>query len=188
MSWHFVQLFFMSPCKKLLRVYNRKQNRSAQCFGEEGDNLTVEELVEEYSNMLFKICLVIVGNEWDAQDVIQDVFCRYIEHAPTFRDSEHEKAWLIKVAVNRCRDIHRFRLRHPQAELEEISAYCELPEQSEVLLALMKLPEALKSVIYLHYIEGYKTTEITKLLGISLNAVKKRLERGRKALKLTLTD
>ena len=150
--------------------------------------MTVEELVEEYSNMLFKICLVIVGNEWDAQDVIQDVFCRYIEYAPTFRDSEHEKAWLIKVAVNRCRDIHRFRLRHPQADLEEISAYCELPEQSEVLLALMRLPESLKSVIYLHYIEGYKTTEIVKILGISLNAVKKRLERGRKALKLTLSD
>ena len=150
--------------------------------------MTVEELVDEYSNMLFRICLVIAGNEWDAQDVIQDVFCRYIEHAPKFCDSEHERAWLIKVAVNRCRDIHRFRLRHPQTDLEEISAYCELPEQSEVLAALMDLPESLKSVIYLHYIEGYKTFEIADMLGISLNAVKKRLERGRKALRLTLSD
>ena len=150
--------------------------------------MTVEELVEEYSNMLFKICLVIVGNEWDAHDVIQDVFCRYIEHSPVFNDKEHEKAWLIKVAVNRCRDIHRFRLRHPQVDLEEVSAYCELPEQSEVLLALMKLPESLKSVIYLHYIEGYKVAELVNILGISINAVKKRLERGRKALKLTLSD
>ena len=177
----------MSPCKILLRVYNRKQNKSAQSFGKE-NGMTVEELVEEYSNMLFKICLVIVGNEWDAQDVIQDVFCRYIEHAPDFRDREHEKAWLIKVAVNRCKDIHRFRLRHPQTDLDEVSAYCELPEQSEVLTALVQLPESLKSVVYLHYIEGYKTSEITNLLGISLNAVKKRLERGRKALKLTLSD
>ena len=150
--------------------------------------MTVEELVDEYSNMLFRICLVIAGNEWDAQDVIQDVFCRYIEHAPKLCDSEHERAWLIKVAVNRCRDIHRFRLRHPQTDLEEISAYCELPEQSEVLAALMDLPESLKSVIYLHYIEGYKTFEIADMLGISLNAVKKRLERGRKALRLTLSD
>ena len=150
--------------------------------------MTVEELVEEYSNMLFRICLVIAGNEWDAQDVIQDVFCRYIERAPAFRDSAHERAWLIKVAVNRCRDLHRFRLRHPQTDLDEISAYCELPEQSEVLAALMNLPESLKSVIYLHYIEGYKTAEIADMLGISLNAVKKRLERGRKALRLTLSD
>ncbi len=150
--------------------------------------MTVEELVEEYSNMLFRICLVVAGNEWDAQDVIQDVFCRYIERAPVFRDSAHERAWLIKVAVNRCRDIHRFRFRHPQADLDEISAYCELPEQSEVLAALMNLPESLKSVIYLHYIEGYKTAEIADMMGISLNAVKKRLERGRKALRLTLSD
>lgn len=150
--------------------------------------MTVEELVDEYSNMLFRICLVVAGNEWDAQDVIQDVFCRYIEHAPKFCDSEHERAWLIKVAVNRCRDIHRFRLRHPQTDLEEISAYCELPEQSEVLAALMRLPESLKSVIYLHYIEGYKTAEIADMLGISLNAVKKRMERGRKALRITLSD
>ena len=156
--------------------------------GKKEERMTVEELVEEYSNMLFRICLVIAGNEWDAQDVIQDVFCRYIERAPAFRDSAHERAWLIKVAVNRCRDMHRFRLRHPQTDLDEISAYCELPEQSEVLAALMKLPESLKSVIYLHYIEGYKTFEIADMLGISLNAVKKRLERGRKALRLTLSD
>ena len=150
--------------------------------------MTVEELVEEYSGMLFRICLIVAGNEWDAQDVIQDVFCRYIERAPDFCDREHERAWLIKVAVNRCRDIHRFRLRHPQADLDEISAYCELPERSEVLAALMNLPESLKSAIYLHYIEGYKTAEIADILGVSLNAVKKRLERGRKALKMTLSE
>ena len=150
--------------------------------------MTVEELVTEYSNMLFKICLVMVGNEWDAQDVIQDVFCRYIERTPAFCDKEHEKAWLIKVTINRCRDVHRLTLRHPQTSLEEVSAYCELPEQSEVLTALVQLPESLKSVVYLHYIEGYKLTEITKLLGISLSAVKKRLQRGRDMLKLTLSD
>ncbi len=150
--------------------------------------MTVEELVEEYSGMLFRICLIVAGNEWDAQDVIQDVFCRYIERAPDFCDREHERAWLIKVAVNRCRDIHRFRLRHPQADLDEISSYCELPERSEVLAALMNLPESLKSAIYLHYIEGYKTAEIADILGVSLNAVKKRLERGRKALKMTLSE
>lgn len=150
--------------------------------------MTVEELVKEYSNMLFKICLVMVGNEWDAQDVLQDVFCRYIERAPIFYDKNHEKAWMIKVTINRCRDVHRFSLRHPQTSLEEVSAYCELPEQSEVLAALVRLPESLKSVIYLHYIEGYKITEIMKILGISQSAVKKRLQRGRDLLKLTLTD
>ena len=69
---------------------------------------------------------------------------------------------------------------------EDVDRYCEFPEQSEVLAELMNLPEQLKTVIYLHYIEGYKAAEIAGMLGITLNAVKKRLQRGREKLKLLL--
>ena len=148
--------------------------------------MTREELVMEYSNMLYKICIVILGNEQDAQDVLQDTFCRYIEKAIEFRDKEHEKAWLIKVATNRCRDIHRQRMRHPRADIEEVTAYCEMPEQSEALEALVRLPDKLKIVIYLHYIEGYKSAEISQMLGISVQAVKKRMQRGREELRSML--
>lgn len=135
--------------------------------------MSVESVVAEYGDMLFRICLVMLCNEQDAQDAVQDTLCSYMEHAPIFRGVEHEKAWLIKVAANRCRDVHRSRMRHPTVELEEISEYCEMPEQSEVVSELMKLPEKLKTVIYLHYIEGYKTEEIAGMLGITANAVKK---------------
>lgn len=148
--------------------------------------MSVENLVMEYSNMLFKICMVILCNEQDAQDVLQDTFCRYIEKAIDFRDKEHEKAWLIKVATNRCRDIHRQRMRHPSADIEEVIAYCEMPEQSEALEALVRLPDKLKIVIYLHYIEGYKCSEIARMLGISVQAVKKRMQRGREEMKFML--
>ena len=148
--------------------------------------MTIEELVKEYSNMLFRICMIMLGNEQDAQDVVQETFCRYIARSSDFHDSEHEKAWLIKVATNGCRDIHRHRIRHPSTSLEDITAYCEMPEQSEVLRLLVKLPDKLKTVIYLHYIEGYKTTEIADMLGISTDSVKKRLQRGREALRLSL--
>lgn len=84
--------------------------------------MSIENLVKEYSNMLFKICMVILCNEQDAQDVLQDTFCRYMEKAIDFRDKEHEKAWLIKVATNRCRDIHRQRMRHPCTGMEEVIA------------------------------------------------------------------
>lgn len=148
--------------------------------------MSIEELVEEYSNMLFKICIVMLGNEQDAQDAIQETFCKYIEQSPDFHDREHEKAWLIKVATNKCRDIHRHRFRHPQINIEEVTAYCEMPEQSEVLTALIRLPHKLKTVIFLHYIEGYKSPEIANMLGISVDAVKKRMQRGREELRLTL--
>lgn len=148
--------------------------------------MSVEEIVMEYGDMLFRICMVILCNEHDAQDAVQDTLCRYMEHTSGFRDQEHEKAWLIRVAANRCRDVYRGRMRHPSVSLEEARQYCEFPEQSEILAELMNLPGKLKTVVYLHYIEGYKTAEIAQMLGITLNAVKKRLQRGREQLKLSL--
>lgn len=150
--------------------------------------MKVEEIVNEYGNMLFKLCIVLLCNEHDAQDAVQETFVRYMEHAPAFLSKEHEKAWLTKVAANLCRDVYRGRMRHPTVNLDEVSEYCELPEQSEVLSELMKLPGKLKTVIYLYYIEGYKTTEIADLMGTSVNAVRKRLQRGRECLKLSLTE
>ena len=150
--------------------------------------MTIEEIGKEYSPMLYRICVVMLGNDADAQDVVQDTICKYLERTKGFRDKEHEKAWLIKVAQNRCRDMRRFYLRHPQVDLEEISAGYEDPEYSDVLAELIRLPLAVKAAVYLHYIEGYKTTEVSEILGISVNAVKKRLQRGREMLRLQLEE
>ena len=143
--------------------------------------MTIEEVVTTYSPMLYRICVVMLGNEADAQDAVQDTLCR-------FRDREHEKAWLIKVAQNRCRDMRRFQLRHPKVFLEEVTASYEDPEHSQALAELVHLPLPVKAAVYLHYIEGYKTTEVSEMLGISPNAVKKRLQKGRKLLRLRLEE
>ena len=148
--------------------------------------MTIEEVVTKYSPMLYRICVVMLGNEADAQDAVQDTICRYLERTKKFRDSEHEKAWLIKEAQNRCIDMQRFRLRHPQVELSEITASYESPEYSDVLAQLIALPAPVKAAVYLYYIEGYKTAEVSEIMGISVNAVKKRLQRGRKLLRLRL--
>ncbi|MDE7198657.1 MAG: RNA polymerase sigma factor [Lachnospiraceae bacterium] len=150
--------------------------------------MTIEEAVIKYSPMLYRICVVMLGNETDAQDAVQDTICKYLEHTKKFRDQEHEKAWLIRVARNRCIDMQRFRLRHPQIELSEITASYENPEYSEVLTQLVALPVPVKTAVYLYYIEGYKTKEVSDILGISVNAVKKRLQRGRKLLRLRLEE
>lgn len=141
-------------------------------------------MVTEYSNMLFKICLVILGNEQDVQDAIQDTFYRYLNLQPKFSDKEHEKAWLIRVAVNISKDMRRFQQRHPKVSMEQLEDYYESREEGEVLDELIKLPYKLKVVIYLYYIEGYQIKEIASMLNISASAVKKRLQRGREQLKL----
>ena len=143
-----------------------------------------EEMVTRYINMLFKICLVILGNEYDAQDAVQDTFYRYYYNEPEFSDEEHEKAWLIRVAVNISKDMRRFQNRHPKVYLEQIEDYHTSSEEKEILEELIRLPYKLKIVIYLHYIEGYQVKEIACMLHISQAAVKKRLQRGREQLKL----
>lgn len=150
--------------------------------------MTIEEIVTKYSSMLYRICVVMLGNETDAQDAVQDTICKYLERTKGFRDAEHEKAWLIKVAQNRCIDMRRFRLRHPQVELSEITASYEDPEYSDVLTQLVALPMPVKAAVYLYYIEGYKTAEVSEILGISVNAVKKRLQKGRRLLRLRLGE
>lgn len=150
--------------------------------------MTIEEIVHTYSNMLYRICIVMLGNEADAEDAVQDTFCKYLEWNKEFTDKEHEKAWMITVATNRCRDMQRMRLRHPKVNLEKVTTSYEAPDYNEIIAELIKLPPSIKSVVYLHYIEGYKLTEVSEMMGISSNAVKKRLQRGRKMLKLKLED
>ena len=146
----------------------------------------IREVVIKYSDMLYKICLVILCNEQDVQDAIQDTFCRYLEKKPDFRDEEHEKAWLIKVATNICRDMIRFRVRHPKVSIDEVENLLAAPEQRETLKELLELPIKHKTVLYLHYVEGYSVKETADILGITESAVKSRLLRGRKQMRDTV--
>ncbi|MDE6685945.1 MAG: RNA polymerase sigma factor [Lachnospiraceae bacterium] len=143
----------------------------------------IREAVIKYSDTLYKVCIVILCNEQDAQDAIQDTFCRYLEKKPEFRDEEHEKAWLIRVATNICRDMIRFRLRHPKVDIDEVENILVAPEQKETLKELFALPVKQKTVIYLHYVEGFQIKEIADILGITEGAVKTRLLRGREQMR-----
>lgn len=83
--------------------------------------MSIEEAVIKYSDMLYKICIVMLCNEQDTQDVIQDTFCKYLERKNPFANEEHEKAWLITVATNNCRNILNFRVRHPKVPIEKLA-------------------------------------------------------------------
>lgn len=144
----------------------------------------VREAVIKYSDMLYRICVVILCNEQDAQDAVQETFCRYLEKKPNFSGKEHEKAWLIKVATNICRDMVRFRVRHPKVSIDELENSLTAPEQKETLRELLELPSKQKTVIYLHYVEGYQVREIAGILGITEGAVKMRMQRGREQIRL----
>lgn len=142
-----------------------------------------ERAVKSHADSLYRLCSVMTGNVEDARDAVQDCFLRYITKAPDFTDEEHEKAWLIKVAVNICRDTLRKRKHQSFLSLDEIRNFSVSEDNAQILGLLMLLKEDHREVIHLHYVEGYDTREISAMLGISCSAVKKRLQRGRDSLR-----
>lgn len=145
-------------------------------------------VVEQFSNLVYRIAYQNLMNVADAEDVVQDVFLRLLKHRDkSFADSEHLKAWLIRVTVNRCRDYSRFALRRRETELnEELAANEE--EQNPLLEEIAKLKRDERTVLYLHYYEGYSTREIAEILGKSVNTVGSRLTRAREKLKMELKE
>ncbi|MBR1431700.1 RNA polymerase sigma factor [Ruminococcus sp.] len=140
------------------------------------------EAVEKYGDMLYRISLLILKNTADAEDAVQETFIKYFTKAPEFTDAEHEKAWLITVATNRCRDMLRYRSRHETESEEVLNTYAVEKSDSGILEALMELSDKYRIIMILFYIEQYKIDEIADITGVSVSAVKMRLSRGRKLL------
>lgn len=152
----------------------------------------IADVYKKYSDMLFRIALMQSGNKEDAMDAVQDVYLKYMGSNILFMSAEHEKAWFIRATVNRCHDIYRKNTvrDHDDLSAAENTAYTEYfgSENTGVLDAIEKLPEKIRTVIILHYLEGFSVEETAKMLRVSVSAIKMRLSRGRDALKILLEE
>ena len=146
----------------------------------------IEAAVKDWGDMLFRLCFTMLGNQADAEDAASETIIKYIEKAPAFADKEHRKAWLIKVASNNCRDMLRADRRRRWVSLEDVTELCRQERDRDVMYELLNLPPKYRLAVYLHYVAGYKTAEMAGMLGISPAAARKRLEYGRKMLKLSM--
>ena len=144
----------------------------------------LETLVQTYADSLYRLCFSILGNRADAEDAVSDVIVRYMTKAPVFTDENHRKAWLLRTAVNRSRDMLRFRKRRNHLELDNLRDCCVPEEDTGILEDLFSLPEKYRTVLHLYYVEGYRTGEIAALLELTPAAVRKRLQIGREKLRL----
>lgn len=141
--------------------------------------------VEEYADMIRRICFLHLKNRSDTEDISQNVFLKYLLYSGAFESPEHEKAWFIRVTINACRDWMKSLIRHPTAPLELISeeALAVSDDHGEVLHTVLSLPAKYKDVIYLFYYEGYSAVEIGQILGKKENTVYSLMSRGRGFLK-----
>jgi len=148
------------------------------------DKEEAQRLVDAYGDAVYRLAYAYTGHRADAEDVTQETFLRLLRDAPEFREEGHRKAWLLRVAVNCARDLHRSPWRRRAAPLEEAEALPapEAPE-SGVLEAVLSLPEKYRAVVHLYYYEGYTAAETAQLLGKSVSAVNTRLSRARAMLR-----
>ena len=145
----------------------------------------VNGAVEAYADMVQRICFYHLKNKADTEDIFQNVFLKYMLSDMEFQDEEHKKAWIIRVAVNACKDFLKsfFRQRTVTLDSMNVTAVYPLDGEKEVFEAVLTLPGKYKDVIYLHYFEGYSAAEISTILGKKENTIYSLLSRGRGLLR-----
>ena len=151
---------------------------------------SLQELVDKYRNNLFAVAFNVCKNAEDAEDVVQDTFIQYYSTGKQFETEQHVRAWLIRVAINKAKNINSSFWRKNKVSLEEYmeTLTFETKESAELFETVMKLPEKYRIAIHLFYYEDYTTSEIADILKISVSNVKVRLSRGRSLLKETLKE
>ena len=145
----------------------------------------VNRAVEQYADTVRRLCTLYLKNDADTEDIFQTVFLKYVLCSVVFRDREHEKAWIIRVTINACKDLLRSFFRSRTVPLDEVAeqAAPRPPEYSEVLEAVLSLPRKYRDVVYLHYYEGYTAPQIGELLGKNVNTVYTLLTRSKGMLR-----
>lgn len=152
----------------------------------------IRQAMGAWGGSVWRLALAQTGSKEDAEDVYQDVFLRLAQSATEFSSQEHLKAWLLRVAVNRCHDVARLRSRRPAVPLDSMpfepsDAGPLSPDEVRALWeAVGELPESMRVVIHLYYQEGYSGKEIAEVLGIEPSTVRTRLQRARAQLRTSL--
>lgn len=147
----------------------------------------INELIEEYSNMVLQIAFQNLFNKSDAEDITQEVFIKLIKNIHKLKNYEHIKAWLIRVTINLCKDYNKSYWNKNTTSLDEEIKYFDEDNQS-IFQELSKLNPEYRNIIYLYYYQGYKIAEISDILSMNQNTISSYLTRARKELKNILED
>lgn len=145
----------------------------------------LERVIEQYSDMVYRIALTRTGTKENAEDIYQEVFLKYSQKAPQFENTSHEKAWLIKVTINMTKNFNNSYWNKKVVNLDE-NVSIENPEKTGVYDAVCKLPQNYRTIIYLMYYEGYKINEISEMMRVKEGTIKTWAFRARQILKENL--
>ncbi len=142
----------------------------------------IKQIIEKYSDMVYRVALTRCGCIENAEDIFQEVFMKFSEKMPKFENDEHEKAWFIKVTINLTKNINKSSWNKKVITLDENIQF-ETKEENDVFSIVCELPQKYRTVIYLLYYEGYKVCEIAKIMKAKEGTIKTWAYRAREILK-----
>ena len=149
----------------------------------------IEAVYRRHVGTVFRLCYSFLGSAAEAEDAAQAVFLGLVERPRTFADADHEKAWLIACAQNRCRDVLRSaRVSRRGTMPDDVPDERGQSETGDATDAVLRLPEKYKTCVYLHYYEGYKTDEIAAMTGTPASTVRSHLSEARALLRRALGE
>ena len=145
----------------------------------------VNRAIERYADTVRRLCMVHLKNRADTEDIFQTVFLKYVLSSVSFESEEHEKAWIIRVTINACRDLLKSFYRRRTVSLDAVIEQPALlpPDNRAVLEAVLSLPPQYKDVVYLHFYEDYTAPQISKILGKNVNTVYTIITRSKQMLR-----
>lgn len=148
---------------------------------------TYDEIADKYIDTIYRLAFSRTKSQQYAEDITQDVFVKLMSANKKFESEEHLKAWLLRVTINLTKDLFASAWFKKNSELDEDVSYTQ-EEKSDLWYAVMNLPTKYRTVIHLHYYEGYSVDEIAKITGASSGTVKSQLHRGRQMIKEILEE
>lgn len=154
------------------------------------ETAALERTAADYGDSIYRVALQYTRHTADAEDVLQEVLLERLQTKQRFLSPEHERRWLLKVAVNRCRNLLRSRRRRPDLPLDGALELCAPPEPDYRPLydAVNALPQNQRLAVDLFYFEGYSTAEIAEIAGAREATVRTWLRRARLKLRELLKE
>lgn len=159
-------------------------------YGKVGKDAYIQYVLETYSQTIIRLCYTYVKNICDAEDIAQDVLVSLLKRNKPFEDTEHEKAWLIRIAINKSKNhlksgwVKRtVSIDDSESDAKDLIEASASTEKSEVMEAVLSLPEKYRTVIHLFYYNGYSINEIAQIVNKKPATIGTLLARGRTLLK-----
>lgn len=174
------ELYYICICKyRYVKGANEMTDSEKQYFS---------DMYERHSKSVYGVCLMYLKNKDDAEEAVSDSYIRLMENMPSFESDAHAKAYLMRTAVNICKNQLKSGWRRNTVHDEDVMLYMTTSDEESIMEEVLALPPKYRAIIYMHYYVGYTSQEIAEIMNLSQSAVLSRLMRGRKKLKDILEE